>query len=146
MLRPGEEQAERVPLSTTQSRSGRVSPDGKWLAYTSSVSGQSEVYVTAFPEAGRVWPVSQAGSGNELRWSKSGSELYFLRRTGELMVVSVSASGPVTGPPRSAGVGTFPISVDVGFPNYDTLPGGGFVVSRDVSDRPASAPIVVRLK
>ena len=89
--------------------------------------------------------MSQAGSGRELRWSKSGSELYFRRRTGELMVVSVGANGPVTGPPRSAGVGTFPISNRAGDPYYDTLPGGGFIVIRDVADRPAPA-IVVTLK
>jgi Tol biopolymer transport system component len=144
MLRPGEPQAERVPLSMTGL--GRVSADGRWLAYISADSGEGEVYVTAFPEAGRVWPVSQAGSGRELRWSKSGSELYFKRRTGELMVVSVGANGPVTGPPRSAGVGTFPISINAGFPNYDTMPGGGFIVIRDVADRPAPAPIIVTLK
>jgi Tol biopolymer transport system component len=62
MLRPGEAQAERVPLSTTQNVLGRVSPDGRWLAYINGDSGKTEVYVTAFPEAGRVWPVSQGPS------------------------------------------------------------------------------------
>ena len=62
------------------------------------------------------------------------------------MVVSVGANGPVTGPPRSTGVGTFPISVRAGDPYYDTLPGGGFIVIRDVAERPAPAPIIVTLK
>jgi hypothetical protein len=61
-----------------------LSPDGKWLAYTSEESGRLEVYVvpynpSASPEnvlaAGR-WQVSTEG-GNQPRWSSSGNELFF---------------------------------------------------------------------
>jgi hypothetical protein len=62
------------------------------------------------------------------------------------MVVSVGANGPGTGPPRSAGLGMLPISGVAGIPNYDTLPGGGFIVIRDVADRVVPAPIIVTLK
>ncbi len=36
-----------VPLANTQfnENDGQISPDGKWLAYTSFESGQPEVYV-----------------------------------------------------------------------------------------------------
>ena len=43
MLRPGEAPAERVPVSMTQSSLGRVSPDGRWLAYINNDSGEYEV-------------------------------------------------------------------------------------------------------
>jgi serine/threonine protein kinase len=61
-----------------------LSPDGKWLAYTSEESGRLEVYVVPFdpsasPEnvlaAGR-WQVSTEG-GSQPRWSPSGNELFF---------------------------------------------------------------------
>src|SRR5208282_4957971 len=38
-----------------------VSPDGKWLAYSSNESGRSEVYITAFPGGGAKWQVSTSG-------------------------------------------------------------------------------------
>jgi serine/threonine-protein kinase len=55
-----------------------VSPDGRWIAYDSSESGQYEVYVRPFPavDSGR-WQVSTAG-GMRPFWSRSGRELFFL--------------------------------------------------------------------
>ena len=61
-----------------------LSPDGKWLAYTSEESGRLEVYVIPFNPvatpasalaAGR-WQISFEG-GNQPRWSPSGKELFF---------------------------------------------------------------------
>ena len=54
-----------------------VSPDGKWLAYTSNESGAQEVYVRSFPgTTGGRWQVSNGG-GIQPRWSSDGRELYF---------------------------------------------------------------------
>ena len=53
----------------------RVSPDGRWVAYVSDESGQSDVYVSGWPQGPRV-RVSQAG-GSRPRWA--GASLYFLR-------------------------------------------------------------------
>ena len=44
-----------------QANNGQVSPDGRWLAYESSVSGRFEVYAQPFPgpggrEAAQAWP------------------------------------------------------------------------------------------
>ena len=43
------------------------SPDGRWVAYTSSESGRNEVYVVPFPGPGGKWQVSQGG-GAYPRW------------------------------------------------------------------------------
>jgi hypothetical protein len=58
-----------------------ISPDGKWLAYQSDESGQTEVYVRPFPgvQDGR-WQISRAG-GTRPRWSTDGRELFFLGGT-----------------------------------------------------------------
>ena len=57
---------------------GRISPDGRWLAYRSNESGRDEVYVRPFPdvESGR-WQVSTAG-GNRAEWGPDGRELFYL--------------------------------------------------------------------
>lgn len=66
----------------------RFSYDGRWLAYQSDESGQSEVYVRAFPGPGGKRKVSVDG-GTQPRWRKDGRELYF-RHGNAVMVVEVS--------------------------------------------------------
>ncbi|MCH8146142.1 MAG: serine/threonine-protein kinase [Gemmatimonadetes bacterium] len=53
-----------------------VSPDGRWLAYTSDESGQQEVYVQPLDGSGGKRQVS-LGGGMEPVWSPDGSELYY---------------------------------------------------------------------
>lgn len=53
-----------------------ISPDGRWLAYHSNVSGRFEVYVLALPDGGRRWQIS-TDSGVYPRWSPRGNELFF---------------------------------------------------------------------
>ena len=80
-------------------RNGRLSPDGRWLAYVSDESGRFEVYVRPFPGPGGKWQVSTDGAA-EITWSPKGNELFF--RTGEqrekMMVVDIQ-----TQPSFSAG-------------------------------------------
>lgn len=54
----------------------RISPNGKWVAYTSDQSGRSEVYVQSFPPSEGKWQVSTVG-GMEPYWRQDGKELYF---------------------------------------------------------------------
>ena len=67
-----------------------LSPDGRWLAYTSNESGRQEVYVRPFPDvnAGR-WQISGDG-GTEPRWAHSGRELFYRRADRMLMSVAVT--------------------------------------------------------
>ena len=67
--------------------SSRISPDGRWLAYTSEESGQFEVYVTSFPNGAGKSPVS-SGGGTQPVWARSGRELFYLKGD-TLMVVDV---------------------------------------------------------
>ena len=55
----------------------RLSPNGRWLAYTSDESGEPEVYVQEFRESGRRWRVSTRG-GLDPRWRHDGRELFYL--------------------------------------------------------------------
>jgi len=55
----------------------RISPDGRWMAYTSNESGKDEVYVRPFPDVNkRKWQVS-TGGGNYPLWSPDGRELFY---------------------------------------------------------------------
>ena len=56
-----------------------VSPDGRWLAYSSSESGEGQVYLQRFPGLGDRRVVSVAGGGWMPAWSRDGGELFYLR-------------------------------------------------------------------
>jgi dipeptidyl aminopeptidase/acylaminoacyl peptidase len=53
-----------------------ISPDGKWMAYTSDESGRYEIYVRSIGAGGRSWSVSVDG-GEEPIWSSDGSAIFF---------------------------------------------------------------------
>lgn len=79
----------------------RLSPDGRWLAYTSDESGTREVYVQEFPEAGRRWRVSTRG-GVDPRWRRDGLELFYLE------------PGPPTGTSHVAEPSLMAVKIEVG--------------------------------
>jgi Tol biopolymer transport system component len=56
-----------------------VSPDGRWMAFVSDLSGQDEVYVTSFPTpSGRIQISS--GGGNSPAWGNDGREIFYMQR------------------------------------------------------------------
>jgi serine/threonine protein kinase/Tol biopolymer transport system component len=66
----------------------KISPGGRWMAYTSDVSGQYEVYVRPFPELDKgQWQVS-TGRGDSPLWSPDGRELFY-RNGDSVMAVAV---------------------------------------------------------
>jgi Tol biopolymer transport system component len=71
---------------------GRFSPDGHWVAYTSTESGRQEVYVRAFPLSDPRWQVSVAGGANPL-WRRDGRELFYLTLDNRVMSAVVNARG-----------------------------------------------------
>ena len=108
------------PLIQTAAEEGSpvISPDGRWLAYTSDETGIPEVYVQRFPELEGRQPVS-VGGGFGPDWSADGRELFFLR-------------APTGGAPDAVMRVTFDLEAgDVGTPerlfdyaNYYSSPGG----------------------
>jgi eukaryotic-like serine/threonine-protein kinase len=80
-----------VPLVATPATEifPALSPDGKWLAYSSNESGAFEVYVRPFPAtASARWQVSTAG-GTEPAWGHSGHELFYLNGKLELVAAEL---------------------------------------------------------
>jgi dipeptidyl aminopeptidase/acylaminoacyl peptidase len=54
----------------------RLSPDGRWVAYTSDETGRGEVYLQAYPTPGRRILVSRSG-GTRPTWRGDSQELYY---------------------------------------------------------------------
>jgi dipeptidyl aminopeptidase/acylaminoacyl peptidase len=66
---------------------GRLSPDGRWMAYMSNESGLDEIYVQPFPGPGVKRLVSEGGGLNPI-WSRDGRELFY-RRGADIVAVGV---------------------------------------------------------
>ena len=83
-----------VPFHSANSdeTNGQISPDGKWVAYSSNESGEWEIYVTSFPSGEGKWQVSR-GSGTEPRWRGDGKELFYIGAKATLTAVPVSTAG-----------------------------------------------------
>jgi Tol biopolymer transport system component len=123
------------PLANTigAEMSMALSPDGRWLAYTSNESGGNEVYIRAITGSGPKYQVSRGGA--QPRWGSAGKELFF-RNGDSLYVVPISpgenlgigsARGLFSGRFATAGVGS---GVE-----YDVRPDGQrFVFVRDRPD------------
>jgi hypothetical protein len=73
---------------------GRVSPDGRWIAYASDESGRLEVYVQSFPSPGGKRRISSDG-GSWPRWRGNGAELFYMA-DGLLMSVPVTTGDTFT--------------------------------------------------
>jgi eukaryotic-like serine/threonine-protein kinase len=69
-----------------------ISPDGRWVAYTSEESGRSEVYVQSFPLPGNKQGVSDGGGFHPV-WSPDGTVLYYLSGKDELIAARMTRSG-----------------------------------------------------
>jgi len=93
MALPLMEEGKPIPLVATpfDENYAKVSPDGRWLAYTSDESGRFEVYVTSFPAASGKWQVSTDG-GSFPRWRGDGRELYYLAPGNVLTAVTVAGT------------------------------------------------------
>jgi Tol biopolymer transport system component len=100
-----------------------LSPDGKWVAYTSNESDAWEVYVRPFQGDGREIQVSTRG-GRIPAWSRTSRDLLFETSDHQLMAASyeIEDGNFVAAPPRQWSPHTL---LDTGvLANYDVAPDG----------------------
>ena len=80
------------PSSQSNIYSYRVSPDSRWVAYSSDESGQTEIYLTSFPEGKGKWKVS-AGSGAFPAWSANAREVFYESISQDFYACTVTVKG-----------------------------------------------------
>jgi Tol biopolymer transport system component len=90
----GERTAAPFLKTTVSIGRGKLSTDGRWMAYESNESGRTEVYVQSFPadsERAGKYMISNGG-GVQPRWRADGREIFYLL-AGNLMAVEVTTAG-----------------------------------------------------
>jgi hypothetical protein len=138
---------DRKPIPFLQTDSGELypffSPDGRWIAYVSDESKQSEVYVRPFSRQSRdgKWQISTAG-GTRPRWRRDGKELFYLSSDNKLMAVAINATASTieVGDVRPL----FQTLPSIGANNYDvSADGQRFIVMSIVEGQAASSITLV---
>jgi Tol biopolymer transport system component len=110
-----------VPILQTPFFEGepRLSPNGRWLAYTSNESGRREVYVRSFPAGDTKRLVSTSG-GRQPAWRRDGRELFYRTDAGAIMAVGVKTDAGLR---SQLPAGALPCAYSQGFPGrYDYAP------------------------
>lgn len=131
LVQPADGSAARPYAATSADETAaRISPDGRWVAYTSDVSGRAEVYLDSYPQPGRRVVISSGGGVHPV-WRGDGRELYYWR-DGALVAVPLGAA--VSGTPTVRGAETvlFSAQYHIGVNTmYDVSPDGQrFVIIR----------------
>jgi serine/threonine-protein kinase len=104
-------------------RDGRLSPDGRWLAYTSDELGKDQILVRPFPDVNAALAV--AGYGQQPIWSQDSGALFYRTEDGQVMSVPFTTT-PSFVPGAPVPVVAAPQTLrnwSVG-PNYDVSPDG----------------------
>ncbi|MDQ3080768.1 MAG: hypothetical protein M3R07_00975, partial [Gemmatimonadota bacterium] len=128
-----------VLLSQPGHPMARISPDGRWLAYVSSVSGRQEVYARSLTGAAEQYQVSASG-GIQPVWSPDGTEIFFGAPGGWLLAAQLRTTPDFTVARRDT---LFEVQLGNGIvaADYDvTADGKHFVLSRTTG---AGVPILV---
>jgi eukaryotic-like serine/threonine-protein kinase len=108
-----------------------VSPNGRWIAYHSNLSGRSEIYVERYPQLGSRQQVS-TGGGELPLWSRDGRALYF-RTLDNRRMLSVAVQAGATFAGGGAEI-LFELAMQDpqgGSRPYDVAPNGRFFVIRN---------------
>ena len=118
-----------------------VSPDGRWMAYGSNVSGRSEIYVERYPELGSRQQISTSG-GTRPVWSRNGRELFFSGPDSRQILAVAVQSGTTLVAGRPQVLFEFAMLPVAGSNRpWDLAPDGRFVIIGSAqADAGASAP------
>jgi eukaryotic-like serine/threonine-protein kinase len=115
----------------------RLSPDGKWLAYTSNESGHEDVYVVGFPGHTGKWQISTTG-GSRPVWSRDNRELYFLDADRKIAAVEIKSGATFqAGAPKSL----FEVRFPRGNTNFAVTKDGRFLIPALVQE--SDIPVTV---
>ena len=116
----------------------QFSPDGQWMAYTSSESGTREAYVINYSTSSGRRQVSTGGASH-VRWRSDGRELFYVTRDGVLMAAEIAARGQTLEVGRIQKLfGT--IATAVGYLYDVSLDGSRFIVAQEGAEAAGARP------
>jgi Tol biopolymer transport system component/predicted Ser/Thr protein kinase len=96
----GERQPIPFPEFPAEGRHPSLSPDGRWLLYSSRQTGSREVFVESMPEqiggpvAGFKRMIS-IGGGTQPAWRADGKEIFYVAADGKMMSVPVESAATI---------------------------------------------------
>jgi Protein kinase domain/WD40-like Beta Propeller Repeat len=110
------------------------SPDGDFIAYTTTETGLDEVFVSSFPAGSGKWQVSVEG-GQQPVWSRDGRSLFYVR-SDAIWRANIEIEGAAfrASTPREVLRGPY-ILRTAPWRNFDVGPGDRFVLIRRRTDR-----------
>jgi Tol biopolymer transport system component/tRNA A-37 threonylcarbamoyl transferase component Bud32 len=111
-----------VAASRAIENMARVSPDGRWVAYTTDESGPYQVVVQPFPGPGPRVQVS-VGGGTEPVWAPDGRHLFY-RGSGKFFVAQLNTAPGLTVTSRTALFADDFEPAQSPHANYDVAPDG----------------------
>jgi serine/threonine protein kinase len=124
---------------------GRFSPDGRWLAYASQVTGTYEVYVRPFPanEAGGQQMVSLGGGSRPL-WRRDGKELFYYSDNKVMSVEVTPGAALKFGQPKVLFTAGAQPSTDGPYYQWDaTADGSRFLINQAGGETGQAAPLTL---
>ena len=112
--------------SPADERQPRLSPDERWLAYTSDASGTTEVYVRPTAAGAAPAVLVSSGGGVDPQWSRAGDELLYRNGTRIMSVrVRTRPDFAVVHAPQLLFSGPFDFSQDS---NWSLAPDGTLIM------------------
>ena len=126
----------------------QLSPDGRWLAYSSDDTGNYEIYVQSFSADGKLGSDKKrlSTSGGRMPvWRRDGSELFYIAADGQMMSSAVkiggaefefSAPNPLFKTPM--------LTWTTNFHEFDVTPDGQrFLIGTLIGETKAAPPTVI---
>ena len=122
----------------------QFSPDGRYLAYTTTLAGHRQIFLQPVPPSGALWQVT-TGGGDMPRWRGDGRELFYRTEDATLMAVAVEnvAGALAFGAPRALFSGILSLGNTAGFSYLPAADGQRFLVSQ--WDEASRSPLAVTL-
>jgi dipeptidyl aminopeptidase/acylaminoacyl peptidase len=143
----GERKPVPVVATSYDEVQGQFSPDGRWVAYASNLSGRYEIYIRAFPSGGQ-WQVS-TGGGISPRWRHDSHELFYVAPDNRMMAALIKVASDARTLSPGSPVPLFPSRLTTGIgvggfmsrAQYAVAGDGRFLLN--VADDAAAAPITI---